>query len=264
MSAGLRDATAVTVDGLKIAYESAGVGDPPVVFIHGFGEDRTYFAPQIEHLEKGRRVVALDLRGHGDSSVPETVAVHDFATDVVAVCDDAGIEGAVLCGHSMGVALLVASLRPEIVRGIVMVDGAILFPEPVRRQGLEGLVPALKTDHWLDTLRAYFARTLDPRDPSDVGARVMADLGRISPSIASSFFSSVFASDWADELAAVRCPVLYIHAKAPTDLARLEQLRPDALIGQVIASGHYAMLSAPEQVKAMLDRFLGMLTAETP
>jgi pimeloyl-ACP methyl ester carboxylesterase len=248
----------VSADGLRIAYDSLGTGAPPIVFIHGAFEDRSYFALQQAHLAARHRVISLDLRGHGESDVPAAVAVEDFAADVIAVADDAGIEDAVFCGHSMGgaVALIVAAARPELVRAVVMLDGTILFPEPVGRHANETLVPALATDHWLDALRGYFARTLDPADPPDVRERVLSDMACATPEFARSFFASLFASDYADALANVDRPLLYVHAKAPADLRRLAELRPDAMIGRVVGSGHYVMLSAAEQVNAMIDRFL--------
>ncbi|HEX9235018.1 MAG TPA: alpha/beta hydrolase [Actinomycetota bacterium] len=89
------------------------------------------------------------------------------------------------------------------------------------------------------------------------------------PEIARSFFHSLFGPDFADRqrriadaLKNLHCPLLYVHAKAPPDLQRLQELRPDAMVGQVIGSGHYLMLSVPEQVNAMLDRFLEVV--ETP
>lgn len=252
------------IDDLKIAYESAGEGEPAVVLIHGAFEDRTYFASQIAHLAVRHRVLVLDLRGHGESDVPEKVSIEDFAADVTAVADAAGLGSAVLCGHSMGgaVALMVAGLRPDLVRAIVMLDGSILFPEPLRRQALENLVPALEGDHWLDAMRSYFSRTLDPKDPPEVTARVMHDLGLTRPGIASSFFRSLFGSDYADALKTFRRPLLYVHAKAPSDLQRLVELCPSATVRQVNDSGHYVMLSAPAQVNAALDRFLDSLAAE--
>src|SRR5689334_3206373 len=97
--------------GLRLAYDVVGNGSPVVLFIHGAFEDRTYFAAQVAHLAARRRVVTLDLRGHGASDVPQAVSLADFAADVLAVVDAAGVEQAVLCGHSMGgpVALLVAA-----------------------------------------------------------------------------------------------------------------------------------------------------------
>jgi pimeloyl-ACP methyl ester carboxylesterase len=154
-----------------------------VLFIHGAFEDRTYFAPQVTRLAQRWRVVALDLRGHGESDTQETVSIADFAEDVVGVARAADVDGAILCGHSMGghVALAVAAARPELVRGVVMLDGTVLLPEAIRRQGLENLPPALETDRWLDALRGYFRRTFDPSDPPELTARVLADLGRTRP-----------------------------------------------------------------------------------
>jgi pimeloyl-ACP methyl ester carboxylesterase len=76
-------------DGVKVAYETAGRGDPGMVFVHGWACDRSYFAPQVDHFAARHSVVALDLRGHGDSDRPEpTAGVYDidaFADDVLAV-----------------------------------------------------------------------------------------------------------------------------------------------------------------------------------
>lgn len=264
------ESAAASVGELRIAYESAGTGAPAVMLIHGAFEDRTYFAPLMTHLARRRRVIALDLRGHGESDAPQEASVEDFEADVIAVAEDARVESAVLCGHSMAgaVALAVAAARPELVRGVVMLDGVVLFPEPVRRQALENLLPALQTDQWLDALRGFFGRTLDPNDPPEVVQRVMADLGRSRPEIVRTFFSSLYGSDFddrqrrqADALKGLGCPLLYVRAKAPADLQRLLELRPDAMVGQVVASGHYLMLSVPEQVNSMLDRFLDTLEA---
>jgi pimeloyl-ACP methyl ester carboxylesterase len=86
-------------------------------------------------------------------------------------------------------------------------------------------------------------------------------VGRTRPEFARTLFTSLFASDYADDLKDAPCPLLYVHAKAPTDLQRLLELRPDAMVGQVVGSGHYLMLSVPAQVNAMLDRFLDVVDA---
>jgi pimeloyl-ACP methyl ester carboxylesterase len=157
----------------------------------------------------------------------------------------------------------VAADHPGLVSGVVMLDAAILFPEAQRQQTLQTLLPALETERWLEALRGFFGRTIEPQDPPGVAQRVMSDLGRTRPEIARSFFRSLFGAGFPDRrrryeyaLKHVDCPVMYVHATAPTDLQRLRELRPDAMIGQVVASGHYMMLSVPEQVNAMLDRFL--------
>lgn len=244
---------------LEIAYEATGAAQPALVFIHGVCADRSYFRPQLSHFSDRRRVVGLDVRGHGRSSAPVEVTIDDFVADVIAVADEAGLESAVLCGHSMAgvVGLKVALARPELVRGVAMVDGAVLFPAPVRQAGLTGLVPALAGEHWFEALSGYFSsRIFDPQDPEELIQRVLADARRNRPDFMRTFFASLLSSDYADEMKSARCPLLYIHAKAPSDLQRLRELRPDAMVGQVVGSGHYAMLTVPGQVNSMLDRFL--------
>ena len=247
---------------LEIAYESGGTGEPALVFIHGILEDRSYFAPQLTHFSGRRHLVALDLRGHGQSSVATEATINDFAADVIAVADAAGLTRAILCGHSMAgvVGLKVALARPQMVCGVAMIDGTLLFPDHVRQAALTQLVPALAGPHWLEALTGFFGGViLDPHDPEDLVQRVIAAAGRTRPEFAGSFFASLMASDYAAELESARCPLLYIHAKTPTDLQHLRDLRPDAMIDQVVGSGHYAMLTAPDQVNAMLDRFLHLV-----
>jgi pimeloyl-ACP methyl ester carboxylesterase len=59
-----------SVPGARLAYEVAGAGDPPMVFVHGWCGDRSHFAPQVRHFAAGHAVAAVDLRGHGDSDRP--------------------------------------------------------------------------------------------------------------------------------------------------------------------------------------------------
>jgi pimeloyl-ACP methyl ester carboxylesterase len=256
---------------LKIAYESSGSGDPAVVFVHGIFGNRSYFASQVECLAGSHRVIALDLRGHGESDMPQAVSVEDFADDVVAVLEDAAIAPVVLCGHSMaaGVALDVAARRPELVRGLVMLDAVMFFPDEVRRGAAEGLLPRLAGPAWSGALRDYLGRLIEPASPA-VTARVIGDLTLARREIAQSFFDSLFGSAYvarqqryADALAGLRCPLMYVRAKSPVDVQRIQSLKPDTMLGQVVGSGHYLTLSAADQVNAMLDRFLAA-TSQRP
>src|SRR5207302_832437 len=160
------------------------------------------------------------LRGHGQSSVPTEATVDDFAADVIAVADAAGLDSAVLCGHSMAgvVGLKVARARPQLVGGVAMVDGTVLFPDDVREAALTQLVPALRGEHWLEALTGFFRGViLDPQDPEELVQRVIAAAGRTRPEFARSAFASIMASDYAAELESAPCPLLYIHAKTPSD-----------------------------------------------
>jgi pimeloyl-ACP methyl ester carboxylesterase len=254
--------------GVAIAYEEAGRGDPAVVLIHAPLGSRSHFAAVFDHMAVRHRVIALDLRGHGESGTPkEGFRILDIAEDVRAVCHAAGVQRAVLCGHSLGgtAALEVAALEPGLVAGIALLDAVILFPEPVRRQALEGLVPALAGPGWQEALRGYITgRMFGPFDPPEVRARIAQEIATLPPHMLAPLMRDGMSNDFSDRLAAGRYPLLFIHARVPADLERLKQLRPDAIIASVAGSGHYLTLIVPDQVNAMLDRFLAILPFMVP
>lgn len=250
------------VNGLRIAYEDVGHGSPAVVLIHGAFGNRFHYAAEIEHLAQRNRVLALDLRGHGESDVPrDGYRLRDYAEDVVAVCEAAGIDRYVLCGHSMPVALIAASLDPDRTAGVALLDGTVLFPESLRSHVLATVVPVLEGDGWIQVMQGFLVgRGIGPYDSAALKARVLAEIAAAPGRIAAPMMRDVMTVDFS-QLLSGRFPLLYVHATTPTDLTRLRELRPDVLLGAVVGSGHWMMLEVPDQVNAMLDRFLQIVEA---
>jgi len=115
-------------DGVRIAYEMVGEG-PTLVLVHGFAASRVqnWRAPGwYETLtQAGYRVVAMDLRGHGDSDKPHDPAAYDhklMANDVVSVIRETGDKPVSLMGYSMGgfLSMRVLLEHPELLRKVVI------------------------------------------------------------------------------------------------------------------------------------------------
>ncbi len=122
-----------TRDGVKLSFEETGHGKA-VVLIHGWTCDRSYFAPQRDHLARTHRVVSVDLRGHGESDKPQgPYTIAGFADDVAWLCQDLGLVKPIVIGHSMGgmTALEVAARHPDLPRAIVACDSPMAVPEPL-------------------------------------------------------------------------------------------------------------------------------------
>ena len=239
---------------LHIAYDDIGNGDPAIVLMHGMFSDRTYYQAQVRHLSRRHRVLNIDLRGHGESAIPkEGYSLDILADDVVRVCEQAGVSSAVLCGHSMAVALKVARRRPDLTAGLVLLDGVVLLPPPVREQQRQ-LVQALQTDSWREALLRFF-----PSIAGSAADRVRADISAMPRCYVEPIMRDIASSDSAGELAALTCPLLYVHSQMPADLQRLRQVQPDAIIEEIPGAGHWQMLTAPDRVNALLDRFLEVI-----
>jgi len=246
---------------MHLVYDDGGSGEPAVVLLHGWGFGHpSHLVPQFEHLASRRRVLKLDLPGQGRSGQPPPgFGFEDCAAAIIAELDAAGVEQAIVCGHSFGgrLAVEVAAACPSRIAAVALLDPVILFPEPIRQQALTGLVPALATENWLKALEGYFSRLLSPYDPPDLKSRVLTELGNVKPEMAASLMQEGMATNGADSLARVRCPLLLVTAaQSPVDMERFQELQPDALVGRVVGSGHWLTLAVPGQVNAMLDRFL--------
>lgn len=112
-------------DGVPIAVEVTGAGEPAVVLVHGWCCNRSFWRNQIELLAKDHRVVAIDLPGHGASGAGrERWSVAGLGADVRAVVETLGLARVVLVGHSLGgpVSLEAARLLPGRVVAVIAVD----------------------------------------------------------------------------------------------------------------------------------------------
>jgi pimeloyl-ACP methyl ester carboxylesterase len=249
-------------DGVRLDYEEAGQGDPPLVFVHGLACHRGFWPEQMKHFSRAHRVLAVDLRGHGGSDAPEQrYTMQGFADDVSWMWAQLGVQRPVMVGHSLGglIALELAASRPEQVRAVVLVD-SVLLPTSDRAGLVRDLVAALRSAEGTQALRDYYTTLFGPYDDPTRMAWILDEVARTPARVTSSILEESLAS-WDDADALVRCeaPLLYLDASTPNaDLARAASLRPQLMVGRTIGSGHFSPCEVPEQINAMLERFLAV------
>ena len=133
----------IEVGGRRLRYLELGEGDgAPVLLVHGFGGDLNTWMFTQPVLAEGRRVIALDLPGHGGSTKEVGAGDGESLTDAVEGALDAlGIGRGHLVGHSMGgaVAALLALRRPDLVSSLTLIASAGLGPE-VNGSFIDGFV----------------------------------------------------------------------------------------------------------------------------
>ncbi len=115
--------------GIRLHYRDWGGKGPDLLLLHGLSSNSRIWDLTAPRLKLKYRVIALDLRGHGLSDVPESgYGFTDVNADVVAFLDAVGLDRVAIAGHSWGgtVALALAADHPDQVAGIVMVDGGII------------------------------------------------------------------------------------------------------------------------------------------
>jgi pimeloyl-ACP methyl ester carboxylesterase len=247
------------VAGVKLHYERAGSGEPELLFLPGWCCDHTAFQPQLDHFARTHTVTALDLRGVGLSDAPAGgYSIPELADDVAALCAEVGIEKPVLVGHSLGgmIAVELAGRYPDLPGALVLVDPGPIDPLP-------------------DTVEFFrgFAEQLEGPDGEEVRRVFVHDMGSLDEELARWIVDHMCAptqpaaaavirgvSEWNGREPFARCtvPVLLLRrdVEADTDVLRLRELKPDLELGITVGAGHFHQLEVPEQVNAMIERFL--------
>jgi pimeloyl-ACP methyl ester carboxylesterase len=253
-------------DGISLAHVDYGSGTPPLVFVHGWACDHTVFTMQLAHFSDSQRVVAVDLRGHGASDAPhQDYTVAGFADDLAWQCAQLGIERPIVIGHSMGgtIALELAARYPALPAAIMLID-TVLFPPPATVDALRPLGEALRGSCYRQALERAAAPLFLPDDGAARKVRLLARMSLTLQHVAASAFTHHLI-DYDATAAAAACavPAAYIGtATTMADLARFRAACPRLVTARTLGSGHFAPLVVPEQINAMIDRFVALAMRE--
>jgi pimeloyl-ACP methyl ester carboxylesterase len=250
-----------THNGVRIAYDDTGASDPPIVFVHGWCCDRSHFAPQVAHFTAHHRCASLDLRGHGESDVPaDGYEVATMADDVAALCAHLGLQKPVVIGHSMGgaVTLSLAARHPDLPAAIVMLDAAFL-PHADILPMVAPVSAAFHSDAWRDALNGIFGQMFIDGDDPELKQKLVADALARPQHVVAGCWDAIWANDTLADIARCTVPAMYVGAHTPiADMVKLREAMPHATLAQTAGAGHFHQLIVPDQISAMIDRFLAV------
>lgn len=245
-------------EGLRLYYERAGSGKSELLFVHGWCCDWKAFKPQFDYFAEAHTVTAVDLRGCGKSDCPEAgYHIRDFADDLARFCNEVGIEKPVVVGHSLGggIAVELAARYPSVPRALVLADPNPIDPLPDAVKFFQAAADQLEGPSG-EEVRRLWTEDMGARDPEL--ARWISDLMCATPlPVAAAVIRSL--PDWNGVGALSLCdiPILLLSRVGGTaEVVRLLAIKPDLQVGMTVGAGHFHQLEVPEQVNAMIERFL--------
>ena len=259
----------VNVNSIELAYEDHGIG-LPVIFLHAFPLNRSMWEDQITALlrEQRFRLVSLDWRGFGESTLTSGITTMEMlADDVVALMDALGMSQAILCGLSMGgyVAFALYRKYPQRVGGLILADtrpGVDSEEGKANREQLARLAEQQGTDAVanLQVPRLLAASTRQHHPEVELKVRHMIATAT-TQGIAAVSRGMALRADSTDLLSHITCPTLVIVGEedelTSPEIARDYAARiPGAQFASIAHAGHLSNLEQAGAFQSILHNFL--------
>ena len=255
------------IRGIEIGYDLTGTGTP-VVLLHGFPFNRTMWREQIEALAERHRILALDLRGHGETSATtEPATMEEMARDVSDLMEKLNMGRAAVCGLSMGgyVALALYRMFPLRARALVLADTRPAADTEEARANREVQAVKALQEGMAGIADAMLPKLLSPktvaRAPAVV-ARVREMILKTNPQgAASALRGMALRRDQTRLLSRVVVPTLILvgNEDAITPPADSELMRREiggSRLEVIENAGHVSNLEQPEKFNSALTKFL--------
>ncbi len=246
-------------DGVNLRYLDVGRGDPPLLFIHGWCCNHTHWRDQIPEFSKHHRVVAVDLRGLGDSDRPDQdYTVPGFTGDVAWLISDVGLEKPVVIGHSMGgqIALNVVRKHPDMARAAVFVDAVMMPSSDQFKPMLASLIDGMKSPAYQD-VTANFVKIFLFNENSPVAMRdeTAATMANAPQRLIHTAMASLTSEE---NMPGGAIPVPSLFVRAATMAASEDELkaRYPGMDVTTVACAHFIQMEKSDEFNAILSRFL--------
>lgn len=263
-----------TVNGLKLHYvDWGGQGKPPMILLHGIARAAHFFDHIAPQFAQQYRVIAVDMRGHGESAWHPDGAylVEDYTNDIEALIEQLGLRNLTLWGASTGgrVAQMIAGRHPDRTRAVIVEDvGAERPAEISNRRGNRMVREAegwANVEEMLEHVKAAYPRTPEPilRYQLQHGAKQGANRRLVykrDPAILKGFIPTELWST----VSKIKAPILYVLGGAsrtvpPEAQLELQMVLPHAKVVMLVGLGHYPSDEDAVAFCAIVDRFLSGL-----
>jgi pyruvate dehydrogenase E2 component (dihydrolipoamide acetyltransferase) len=251
--------------GLRLRYLALGDGDSvPALLLHGFGADLNTWMFNQPALAEERRVIALDLPGHGGSTKQiDRADPESLAATIGHALDALGIHRTHLVGHSMGggIALSFALRQPERVPTLSLIASAALGPE-INREFIDGFVRAARRREATEVLGLLV------HDPALVSRAMVEDVLRYKRLDGVPTALAMIAEEWfpagqqrvdlGEAVAALKLPVQIIWGREDriVPVAHAEALASHLPVHILEQTGHLPHMEKAGELNRLLHRLI--------
>ncbi|HEX4210983.1 MAG TPA: alpha/beta hydrolase [Candidatus Binataceae bacterium] len=246
-----------------------------ILLLHGNSANAWWWAPLATSMPKKYRLIAIDLRGHGESEWvrPAAYGPANHAEDLARLIEIIGLERAIIAGHSMGGIAVAAFTRdyPQMARAAIVIDIAVTSTP--RRNRFLNRLKVLPTVNYPDLATAVTRFRLMPNE-GGIASEVIEEIARHSIRLTEDGCytmkfdrESFYGGDGLDveaALAATRIPALLIRAGLSRIMTaeaaeRAAASNPQVQLKVIEGAHHHLPLERPDELARLMDEFVTAL-----
>jgi pimeloyl-ACP methyl ester carboxylesterase len=258
------------VNGIQLYYEIHGDSGEPLVLVHGYTGDISDWRHQLPEFSPTHRVLAIDLRGHGQSEAPSdrsSYTIEQMADDVEPLVDEAGFEQYHLVGHSMGGAVVqeIALRSPQKLISLTLHDTSFKFimaADPAMEEWQRKREALAETEGMAAVAELPPLVPPPPHMPAERLEEAKVRLANMSPdAFLGAWHGLVYWEGTQDRAAGISTPTLVIYGDLEsqgliTASTVLAELIPNSTVEVVPETAHSPQWERPELYNRALRRHL--------
>ena len=266
----------ITINRLTVSYNDYGPENAPVViFIHGFPFNKSMWDDQVNFLNDNYRVIAYDIRGHGNSDIGiDDFFIELFVNDLFRFIEKLGIKKSILCGLSLGgyIALNAVLKYPDRFEGLILNDTqCIADTQEIKENRCTAIIRILKNgvDQYADEIiKNLFASETFTKKNNIIAKVKEMIISTSKQSLCNTLHALAERRDTCDELQQINIPVLIMVGKEDkiTPIAAAQQMHEKirgSMLKIIQHAGHIINLENPIAFNKRLVKFLELVDKRT-
>jgi 3-oxoadipate enol-lactonase len=262
----------LTINNITVSYIDEGsANSPTIIFIHGFPLNKLMWDKQIEILKETYRVIAYDIRGHGNTDVGnDNFSIELFVNDLLCLMDVMKIDKTILCGFSMGgyIALNAIENHPERFNALLLCDTTCAADKPEAKEKRMKAIETIKEDgiekYAEESLNKLFSQISFSKHLGEIGIVREMIMKTSKQSLSKTLYALAERKETCTRLHNIKVPVLIMVGKedeiTPPDVALLMHKKINGSIIHIIENaGHLSNMENSKEFNNQLSGFLSLI-----
>ena len=264
------------VNNLTVSYNDEGQdGAPVIIFIHGFPFNKSMWNKQMASLKENYRVVAYDVRGHGNSDTGnEDFSIELFVKDLLNLMDALNIDKTILCGLSMGgyIALNAIENYPERFDALILSDTHCIADTPEAKEKRMKAIESIRKDGVEKFADESIKNLFAPESFTTRKGEIAAVRDMIVNTTKESLYKTLRAfyerKETCSKLPDINVPVLIMVGKEdkitpPAAAQMMQEKIKDSLLSIVEHAGHLSNMENPGEFNKQLKKFVASMYSKS-